>query len=150
MPTPRNFYKLIVQKDEWPILLQSMRTMAQHEVQVGVFMPTVATRAWLNEYGIGDTPERPAWRKTIAERQNAWLKRVQRSLVWKGRANSPAVVLTSVGKMMRLELRRGILRYNDPRNAPATVAMKGFDEPLVKTGTYLNSIETRIVRAGGK
>jgi hypothetical protein len=155
MATPSNFAKVIVQKDEWPKLVETIIELTQYEIQVGVHTPggthhhkvNIATRAYRNEMGI-DAPKRPAWQKTISERRDAWQERARRALVWKGRRQSIRHILTSVGKMMRLDIRRGIVEFDNPPNARATIAKKGFDNPLVETGEYFRAIQTKYVRIG--
>lgn len=37
-----------------------------------------------------------------------------------------------------------IVAYNSPKNSPLTIALKGFDDPLIETKTMLNTVRYRI------
>ena len=42
-------------------------------------------------------------------------------------------------------LKKTMLDYSSPANSPTTVEIKGFDDPLINTGTTYDSIKSRLV-----
>lgn len=53
-----------------------------------------------------------------------------------------------LSKELKESLQKEILDWDTPPNAPYTVAIKGFNEPLIHTGTMFDTIKTKIVRRG--
>lgn len=53
-----------------------------------------------------------------------------------------------LSKELKETLQKEILEWNKPMNSPYTVAIKGFNDPLIHTGTMYDSIKTKIVRRG--
>jgi hypothetical protein len=46
-----------------------------------------------------------------------------------------------MGENVKGQLQKSIRDMKDPPNAKSTVAQKGFDDPLVKSGHMLNSVD---------
>lgn len=68
-------------------------------------------------------------------------------LVAIGRANWKTVN-TKIGEDLVKQMQLSILEWNTPRNSPYTVALKGFDDPLIETGTLYDRVKFRVVRRG--
>lgn len=56
--------------------------------------------------------------------------------------------LLNVGNRYRSDIITRIVTLRKPKNAERTIKAKGFDNPLIETGTMKNSIRTRIQRRG--
>lgn len=46
-------------------------------------------------------------------------------------------------------LQKAILDWDSPKNSPVTISKKGFDDPLIETGTMYDSVKSRVSRRGG-
>ncbi|MCP1246182.1 hypothetical protein NKW54_09535 [Acetobacter cerevisiae] len=107
-------------------------------------------------------PPRPFLRQTVATRRTAWVRllaqELKTSLRTPGRAgdtrhalqtlvqrlSTPTQALTTVGKAMQTDITQTIHQTHTPPNAPATIRHKGFDKPLVETGTLQNSVTFQV------
>lgn len=107
-------------------------------------------------------PPRPFLRQTVAHHRTAWVRllanALKASLRTPGRAgdtqhvlqtlvqrlSSPTQALTTVGKAMQTDITQTIHQTHTPPNAPATIRHKGFDKPLVETGTLQNSVSFQV------
>lgn len=102
---------------------------------------SVAEVAAHNEYGGGHTPPRPFMRDTIRKNWRKWQKFVQDRLpvILDGKK-----VMTELGDIMSDDISQMILRYTTPPNAPSTIKMKGFNDPLVDSGQMADSVRMRV------
>ncbi|WP_212376950.1 hypothetical protein [Acetobacter persici] len=57
---------------------------------------------------------------------------------------STSQALTAVGHSMQADITDTIRQTHTPPNAPSTVRHKGFDNPLVETGTLQNSVSFQV------
>lgn len=57
---------------------------------------------------------------------------------------STSQALTAVGRSMQADITDTIRQTHTPPNAPSTVRHKGFDNPLVETGTLQNSVSFQV------
>ena len=57
-----------------------------------------------------------------------------------------ASAYSAVGKHLHDSLQEEIIAWNTPANAPMTIKLKGFDDPLIHTGLMLESVEYKIVQ----
>lgn len=83
-------------------------------------------------------PSRPFFRNMIADKQSTWggvLAKSLPSLNYDG-----AQALGVLGTIIQGELQNSIRDIRAPANSAATVAIKGFDNPLIHTGHMLNSV----------
>lgn len=127
---------------------KALKDIGEHTVDVGVFdndeLAQIA--AWL-EFGTEHIPERPAHRICF-ERNKAKLSKKYAQMVrdvGEGKL-SYAQGLQRIGDWYAGKLRDEIQNWTDPPNAPATIAQKGFDDPLIDTGHYVNSINPRVTK----
>jgi hypothetical protein len=58
--------------------------------------------------------------------------------------NSVMTVLNKAGTNFERTLRKVMLDWDTPRNAPLTIALKGFDDPLVETSELIANVNSRI------
>lgn len=64
--------------------------------------------------------------------------------VMEGQINTNA--FNAVGKHLHDSLQDEIIAWNSPANAPMTIKIKGFNDPLIHTGTMLESVEYKVVQ----
>lgn len=103
---------------------------------------SVAQVAFWNEYGTATIPPRPFFRNTIAEHKDEWPKQAAEML----EANGGGVrqTLELMGEGVKGQIVETIQAFREPPNATATVKKKGFDKPLIDTGTLWRSIDYEV------
>lgn len=102
----------------------------------------VASVAFFNEYGTTKIPPRPFFRSMIEEKSVEWpdlMARAAKHFDYDGQK-----VLEAVGQVVAEELQQSIVGWQEPPNAPYTVAQKGFNKPLIHTGHMQNSIDFEV------
>jgi len=82
-------------------------------------------------------PARPFFRSMIAAKQPEWANGVGNALNVYDFDTEKA--LSAMGETIRSQLSDSIRDFNSPRNAPSTIARKGFDNPLIDSGHMMNS-----------
>jgi len=99
--------------------------------------------AW-NEYGTDSIPERSFVRSTLADKRKTYFRRVSvlASAAIRGTDKIPDGMLR-IGHVAKSDIKRKINEIKSPPNAPATVAKKGRNDPLVDTRHLLQSIGVR-------
>lgn len=87
-------------------------------------------------------PPRPYFRRMIKANGPSWGPDIGKLLV----ANKfdTAKVLGLMGTLIKGQLQDSIVNFTTPRNAPSTIARKGFDKPLIDTGHMLNSVDFEV------
>lgn len=123
--------------------------LEKRDVKVGFFddvyadgMP-VAQVAMLNNYGTSDIPERPFMEDTFMAKLNkarikAGLREVFKAVAFKNGASLNA--LNKLGNML-IEIMKTTIDDYPGHNSRATIARKGFDDPLYDTGKMLASVK---------
>ena len=107
---------------------------------------SLADVAVWNEFGTNDghVPERPflrpAFDKNIAKYQ-AVAKKMLADL--KGGIGGLRILQT-IGALMASDIKKEITNVRTPPNAPETIAAKGFDNPLIESGTLKNRADFKI------
>jgi len=98
--------------------------------------------------GAGNTvtiPERPFLRSNFDDRKGKY-RLVLRSLyadILAGRASVESA-LSLFGERVVGDVKRKITSIRVPKNAPSTQKIKGFDNPLIRTGTLRARISKRV------
>ncbi|MGF6604583.1 hypothetical protein P3T23_009339 [Paraburkholderia sp. GAS448] len=87
-------------------------------------------------------PPRPFFRSMIANESGHWGDDLGRLLVANG-YDVPRT-LDQMGESIQGELQQSIRECSTPANARSTIAKKGFDDPLIASGTMLKSVTHRI------
>jgi hypothetical protein len=100
-----------------------------------------ATTHAVGSYTI-NIPARPFFRHMIAEKSPQWGAYMAQML--KLSNYDTGVALQKMGEKMHDQLQTSMRDWSTPRNAPSTIAKKGFNDPLVHTGYALNSIGIEI------
>lgn len=87
-------------------------------------------------------PARPYFRGMIAANKGDWGQQLGKIIKTSNYDASTALGL--MGENIKGQLQQSIRDTKDPGNAKSTVAQKGFDDPLVKSGHMLNSVEWEV------
>lgn len=98
----------------------------------------VAAVAAYNEFGGASHPARPFMRATIEKNRDRWGALLSASLRATGGDLEKALSMTA--EKIVSQIQDEIRGWQDPPNAPVTIAQKGFDKPLIDTGHMLNSV----------
>lgn len=138
-------------------LLAMLAEADQTDVRVGVRQDkgsqipdgsrlTLAEIAAVNEFGSmdGRIPERSFLRSTVDQNADAYEKQLTRDLM--GSGDVPGA-FTRLGLQAVADVQRTMVELDDPPNAPATIARKGADNPLIDTGRLRQSIDFEVGRA---
>lgn len=108
--------------------------------------PVASVLLW-NEFGTTRTtegglvqhvPPRPVVRPVMAENSRRWGRILADVLL--AQNYNVANTLAIMGEGIVGQIKQKIAEIRDPPNAPATIAAKGFDKPLIDTGQMQNSI----------
>lgn len=105
---------------------------------------SVAMVAAIQEFGAPakSIPPRPFFRQMIAKEQGHWAADI--AAILKANKYRSDKTLGLMGMEIKAELQESIQRLTSPKLAPATVARKGSDKPLVDTGHMLNSVDFKV------
>jgi len=98
--------------------------------------------AFWNEFGTSRIPPRPFFRTMIANESPGWSVLIGRAA--KEYDYNAGTVLKFMGDKISEQLQQSIVGWQDPQNSPVTVALKGFNKPLVDTGQMQNSIDYEV------
>lgn len=109
--------------------------------------PLVAQVAFWNEFGSdnGHIPERSFLRSTIKKNHKKYI--VQEGIVVRKVIEGSLDLKTGLGKIGAMavgDVQKTIFHFKTPGNAPATIAIKGFDAPLRDTSLLAQSIRWEI------
>ena len=110
----------------------------------------VSEVAFWNEYGTVTAPERSFIRSTVDENRRMLNELTKKLLVkiTKGDLTTEKA-LEKLGFLIQTKIQKKILELNDPKNAPRTIAAKGFNNPLVDSRRLWRSIAYQVVLKGG-
>ena len=100
--------------------------------------PVAAVAAW-NEFGTEDIPERPFFRRALAEVEDGVTKIVKAGI------DTEKMVVDDrlagrVGAYVAGQVQESITALKEPPNAPGTVRQKGSNNPLLDTVHMRNSV----------
>lgn len=87
-------------------------------------------------------PPRPFFTNMIAAKSPEWGPALAKNLAITGGDAEKA--LGRVGLGIKGQLQTSIIETNSPPLAASTIKRKGFDKPLVDTGTMLNGVDFRV------
>lgn len=99
---------------------------------------SVAMIAAIHTYG-----KWPFFQNMIAKKSREWPGAIGDLLV--DNNFNAAKTLDLAGHAIAGQLRQEIIETMSPRNAPSTVARKGFDKPLVDSGHMLQSVDHQVL-----
>lgn len=94
------------------------------------------------------TPARPFVRNMFMERAKQVIDAKYVPTVFDRIAQGEATwtsVRTEMQQDLKEAMQSSILDWDTPPNSPVTVSIKGFNDPLISTGTTYDSVKTRLV-----
>lgn len=104
---------------------------------------SIAEYMFVNEVGTddGNIPPRPVMADTADAEKQAMDQMFAKSLIKVAKGKSTIKrELTKIGVVYSGKLKVAITDFDEPPNAPATIAQKGADNPLIDTGTARNAV----------
>jgi hypothetical protein len=107
----------------------------------GTSIPTVAVTQNFGSPAKG-IPPRPFFSNMVADKSPGWAGSFGRILDDNGMDVARSLALMGAG--IAGQLRQSIRDTNTPALAPATIAAKGFDKPLIDTGVMFQSVDFEI------
>lgn len=118
--------------------VKAMTELGTSVVQVGIFEGAgddVVKRAIYNEFGTKHIPERSFIRSTFNEQHGKVAKRFEQILrAVHNQDYNVSRKLKLIGQEQQARIRQKITDIRTPPNSKATIAIKGFDNPLVHSG----------------
>lgn len=156
-------FKLKVDKSGWDKMKKEFLKGNQLEIQVGIVEPTnygsdndnlSVAQVWQwQEEGVPaqNIPTRPAIRVGFmapikSGAYNAlFVESMQRIAEGK---SSFKQEYTRIGTKAKADLKKAVADWDTPRNAPYTIELKGFDNPLIDSGLLYESIDFKVDKKG--
>ena len=106
--------------------------------------PVAAVAAW-NEFGTETIPERPFFRRAIAEMEGGISNIVKAGIDTKKMVVDDRVA-DRVGAYAQGQIQESITALKEPPNAPSTIKEKGSSSPLIDTGHMRESVTWEVER----
>jgi len=150
MPYNKSFFEKIKQ------IKQTVRAFEGKAVATGFFADkntkdehgvSLVEKAVINNYGIG-CPKRPfatTTKDNFEKKHGTNVSKATIHSIITGDKTYGERVMTDEASKFGEEFREAIKEWDTPPNAPFTVADKGFNDPLVRTGEMRDAPEGRIV-----
>lgn len=156
-------FKLKVDKSGWNKLKKELLKGSNQEVQVGIVEPTnygpdndnlSVAQVWQwQEEGLPakNIPTRPAIRVGFMApiKKGSYDKIFAESMqrIAEGKSTFKQEY-TRIGTQAQADLRKAVADWDSPRNAPLTVELKGFDNPLIDSGLLYDSVDFKVANRG--
>lgn len=156
-------FKLKVDKSGWNKLKKELLKGSNLEVQVGIVEPTYygsdndnlsLAQVWQwQEEGLPsqNIPTRPAIRVGFMTpiKKGSYDKLFVESMQRIASGNSTfKQEYTKIGTQAKVDLKKAVADWDSPRNAPLTVELKGFDNPLIDSSLLYDSIDSKVANRG--
>lgn len=100
----------------------------------------VAVVAAAQNFGTATIPARPFFSNMIEDKSPQWPKTLAALVQSQGVEKAMSIM----GEGIRGQLQQSIRETNEPPLAPATIARKGFDKPLIDTSVMINSADYEV------
>jgi len=139
----------------WDKLKRDLRLLNTLELNTGWFdkhygpennnLP-IAQVVQFNEEGTSTAPPRPFIREGFGQLLKSGRATVNFERIISSVLNGQSVMTayTLNGPIFVEYMKKSIRDWKTPGNAPATIAAKGFDNPLQETDTMLNAVEFKV------
>lgn len=152
-------FTLKVDTSVWDKMKKDLLKASGQEVQVGIVDPVnygsdndnlAVAQVWQwQEEGLPakNIPTRPAIRVGFmapikkGSYDNYFIESIQRIAEGKSTFKQEYVRL---GMVAKVGLKDAVEKWDSPRNSPVTVALKGFDNPLIDSGLLYDSIDFKV------
>ena len=115
-------------------------TPAKYDDKKGT--PVAAVAAW-NEFGTETIPERPFFRRAIAEMEGGISNIVKAGIDTKKMVVDDRLA-DRVGAYAQGQIQESITALKEPPNAPSTIKEKGSSSPLIDTGHMRESVTWKV------
>ena len=106
--------------------------------------PVAAVAAW-NEFGTKAIPERPFFRRALAEAEDGIVDQLKDGIDPEKMTVDP-LLADKIGIYVQAEIQESITALRKPPNAPETIRQKGSANPLIDTGFMLRSVTYEVKR----
>jgi hypothetical protein len=138
---------------EKALLKRYKRLMSAKDVEIGFFpqhthpeagVPVATVAAW-QEWGTNGThpvPPRPFMRYSVNTYSAEWFEIIRVSL--KATNYDARATLTAAGQLVQMRIQSVIKAWADPPNAPATIATKGFNNPLIESQYMVRHVTYKV------
>lgn len=156
-------FKLKVDKSGWNKLKKELLKGSDLEVKVGIVEPTnygsdndnlSVAQVWQwQEEGVPaqNIPTRPAIRVGFMApiKKGSYDKMFAESMqrIASGKSTFKQEY-TRIGVQAKADLKKAVADWDTPRNAPYTIELKGFDNPLIDSGLLYESIDFKVDKKG--
>lgn len=152
-------FTLKVDTSVWDKMKKDLLKASGQELQVGIVEPVnygsdndnlAVAQVWQwQEEGLPakNIPTRPAIRVGFmapikkGSYDNYFIESIQRIAEGKSTFKQEYVRL---GMVAKVGLKDAVEKWDSPRNSPVTVALKGFDNPLIDSGLLYDSIDFKV------
>lgn len=156
-------FKLKVDKSGWEKLKKELLKGVDQEIKVGIVEPinygsdndnlSVAQVWQWQEEGLPtqNIPTRPAIRVGFmapikkGSYDKIFVESMQR--IAEGKSTFKQEYM-KIGVQAKADLKKAVADWDTPRNAPLTVELKGFDNPLIDSGLLYESIDFKVDKKG--
>ncbi len=102
----------------------------------------VAQVAFWNEYGTTTIPPRPFFRTTIEGKSQSW-SLVMAKAAYQSKFDGE-YTMKMVGIRASEDIQQAIVGWTTPGNADSTIAIKGFDKPLIHGGDMMRAVDYEV------
>jgi len=122
------------------------KTEGVHKNSNGATVVEVGT---YNEYGTERIPERSFLRSTVNRNLPVYKGKMKDAYLGaiRGTGMNLRAAMSFIGGDVSDDVRKTIIEFTDPPNAPSTIKAKGRDDPLVDTGQMRDSIKWKYANA---
>lgn len=126
---------------------QKFKRVGKQNIKVTSESITLAEVAMLNEFGMGNNPERSFIRSTFDENIKNWMSDFD-NLLYAAMMNDRSFegVLHTIADTIMSDIKKTIVRISTTEdNAKSTQKAKGFNSPLIATRELIRSINYEVV-----
>jgi hypothetical protein len=161
-------FNLKVDKSGWEKLIKDFELLAQNEIQLGWFSGQIHSGSNVPMAEIAKdveqghvngpssmfpgavTPPRPFMRVGLMGALNSGANKQQFQAMIKSLSEGGNVLTAMQNSLPAFEqtLKKIMLEWDAPRNAPATIAIKGFDRPLYHSGELIEGVTAKVAKKG--
>ena len=137
-----------------PFIKRELKKLDGQEIVAGIPLDDdhLQLIAGVNEQGaeVKNIPPRPFVRYSFDQGKDQWADELMDGIwdIMRGNTVKAGRIQNRVGKSMQATIKKAIVDWKVPPNAEITVALKGFNDPLVESGHMRDSIMYTIKKKG--
>lgn len=139
----------------WNRIKKEIEKSKKAYVKIGIFQSapssedgvTQAEKAFWNEFGTKNIPERSFIRSNFDEQVNKYFKNVRDQFlkIYDG-TSTVSTSLEKLGQKVQSDIRKKIKNVKTPPNSLATIKAKGSSNPLIDKSDMLKSVDYEVVK----